>query len=427
MAVKPQEHCSNGFSPSSSSRWTECSGSANLSKGMPNKTNPVTDLGSYFHELSAYKVNRALKRRCEKPTSVLNNEESDEFTDEYESLVMKIVKREMRRDANTKVLVEERVSIDDYIAGTFGTCDLAIISKGKLYVIDAKFGFKEVSPFMNKQLFIYALGLLSKYGEAYGIEKVVLGIYQPRIQRCIQAYQTTSKKIIKWGNQVLKVVGMEILEGKGKFKVGDYCGYCPALSHCKKHLEEFVNMQNLVEKDANKLTDDELVQVLEKADSVISFIESVKEYALSQMMEGKEIPNFKIVEGRSINKFIDEEKVVSECSKAGYQDIFKKSLISVAEMKKLMGKDEFNKILGSLVTRPQGKATLAKITDKNQRWTYQLHNKNLTKMILILLKISLTELVELQLAIQKIKIITMFIIVILVIKICVIAMKQLDF
>ena len=160
MAVKPEEHCTNGCSPSSSSRWTECSGSASLSKGMPNKTNPVTDLGTYFHELAAYKVNKALKRRCEKPTSVLNTEESDEFTDEYTKFVMKIVKREKRRDPNMKVLVEERVSIDDYIAGTFGTCDLGIVSRGKLYVIDCKFGFKEVSPYKNKQLSIYALWLL---------------------------------------------------------------------------------------------------------------------------------------------------------------------------------------------------------------------------------------------------------------------------
>ncbi len=81
-----------------------------------------------------------------------------------------------------KVLVEERVSIDDYIPGIFGTCDLGIVSKGKLYIIDAKFGFKEVLPYMNKQLSIYALGLFSQYGEACGIEKVTLGIYQPRIQ-----------------------------------------------------------------------------------------------------------------------------------------------------------------------------------------------------------------------------------------------------
>lgn len=67
MAVKPEEHCSNGCSPSSSSRWTECSGSVSLSKGMPSRTNPVTDLDSYFHELAAYKVNKALKRRCENP------------------------------------------------------------------------------------------------------------------------------------------------------------------------------------------------------------------------------------------------------------------------------------------------------------------------------------------------------------------------
>ena len=362
--AKPNEHCTNGCSPSSSSRWLECTGSANFCKGVPNKTNEVTDMGSYFHELAAYKVARAMRLRATKPTSLLDTEEAEEFTDEYASIVMKIVNRLRSRDKNVKVLIEERVSIDDYIKGTFGTCDLAIISKGHLRVIDAKFGFKEVSPIRNSQLQIYSLGLLAKYKEEYGITKVTLGIYQPRISRTLQTYETTAKQILAWGEKKVKVVGAEILNGKGKFVIGSFCDYCPLFCQCRKHYEVFKKMENLATKEINKMSEEELIQVLENADAVEAFISKVKEYALSQMMEGKEYPGFKLCEGRSISKFTDEAKVVEACRKAGFDDMYKTTLISVAEMKKLMGKDVFGKTLGTLVERPKGKLVIAKQTDK---------------------------------------------------------------
>ena len=123
-------------------------------------------------------------------------------------------------------------------------------------------------------------------------------------------------------------------------------------------------MENLVEKEPNKLTDEELVQVLEQADSVISFIESVKEYALSQMMEGKEIPNFKVVEGRSVRKYKDEELVAQAAKDHGYTDIYRQSLITMTEMQKLMGKKQFDQILGDLIVKSPGKPILVPMSDK---------------------------------------------------------------
>lgn len=49
---------------------------------------------------------------------------------------------------------------------------------------------------------------------------------------------------------------------------------------------------------------------------------------------------------------------------AGYTDIFRKDLITLSEMEKLMGKKKFNDILGGLVFKPQGKPTLVPDTDK---------------------------------------------------------------
>ena len=73
---------------------------------------------------------------------------------------------------------------------------------------------------------------------------------------------------------------------------------------------------------------------------------------------------FKLVEGRSNRKYVNEEEVADAAKAAGYEDIYKKSLIGITEMEKLMGKKDFQKILGSLVYKPQGKITLVPESDK---------------------------------------------------------------
>lgn len=79
---------------------------------------------------------------------------------------------------------------------------------------------------------------------------------------------------------------------------------------------------------------------------------------------GKEWRGFKVVEGRSNRKYTDETAVAEAANAAGYQDIYKRSLIPITEMEKLMGKKEFQNILGGLVYKPPGKPTLVPITDK---------------------------------------------------------------
>ncbi len=56
--------------------------------------------------------------------------------------------------------------------------------------------------------------------------------------------------------------------------------------------------------------------------------------------------------------------MVEAAHAAGYTDIFKKSLIPITEMEKLMGKKTFAKILGSLVVKPTGKPTLVPASDR---------------------------------------------------------------
>ena len=75
---------------------------------------------------------------------------------------------------------------------------------------------------------------------------------------------------------------------------------------------------------------------------------------------------FKVVEGRSVRKYTSDEEVIEAAQSAGYKDIFKHSLIGITEMERLMGKENFNTILGRLVYKPKGKLTLVPDSDKRE-------------------------------------------------------------
>ena len=81
---------------------------------------------------------------------------------------------------------------------------------------------------------------------------------------------------------------------------------------------------------------------------------------------GKQWSGFKVVEGRSNRKFSDEDAVAAAAKEHGYTDIYRQSLITLTEMQKLMGKKQFEEILGGLVIKPPGKPTLVPLSDKRQ-------------------------------------------------------------
>lgn len=80
--------------------------------------------------------------------------------------------------------------------------------------------------------------------------------------------------------------------------------------------------------------------------------------------QGKQWPGWKLVEGRSVRKYTDEDDVIAAANAAGYKDIFRKTLLPIGEMEKLMGKQTFAEVLRSCVHKPAGKPTLVPESDK---------------------------------------------------------------
>lgn len=116
------------------------------------------------------------------------------------------------------------------------------------------------------------------------------------------------------------------------------------------------------------LTDDEVEEILGKLDELTSWANDIKDYALRAAVSGKKWNGYKLVEGRSNRKYTNEDAVIAAVKKAGF-DPYEHKLLGVTAMTSLLGRKQFNEILGSYVTKPQGKPTLAPESDKRPEMT----------------------------------------------------------
>lgn len=82
------------------------------------------------------------------------------------------------------------------------------------------------------------------------------------------------------------------------------------------------------------------------------------------MNQGKSWAGFKLVEGRSIRKYADDQAVVEAATAAGVTDIYEPRLKTITAFEKQLGKQLFTDILGDLVVKPAGKPTLVPESDK---------------------------------------------------------------
>ena len=365
--MPPNDHAL--LSASSSHRWLHCNPSARLEREFADLETIAAAEGTAAHALAEHKLKRKLKLRSERPVSPFDTDEMEVCTDDYADFVMEQVTKERRRDPNTQVFIEQRLDFSCYVPEGFGTGDALVVSRGRIHIIDLKYGQGLlVDSEENPQMMLYALAALNQYEEQYQIKKVKLTIFQPRRDN-VSTWETTVAKLKKWATKDLVPKAQRAFRGEGEYCPGEWCIFCKAAVKCRARAEDKLRLAQSEFKMPPLLTDAEIESVLAKLPDIKKWADEIQEYALAKALAGKEWTGFKLVEGRSVRKFTDERAVVKAANAAGYHDIYKQTLISLTEMEKLMGKAEFSKVLGALVTKPQGKPTLVPDTDKRQAIT----------------------------------------------------------
>lgn len=355
------------FSPSSAYRRINCPPSLVLEEQFEAEESQYAAEGSAGHSLAEHLIKRHLKQRSKRPVSDYFSDEILEAVDEYVLYVINEIEEAKRSCENPIFLVEQRVDASEYVDECFGTADMTIITNSTVQVIDLKLGRGvQVYSEENAQLMIYGLGILSMAELLYDIETVKLTIVQPRINN-FSTWEISPTELKKWGEEVLKPRGAMALMGSGEFKSGTWCRFCKARNQCRIRAEEFLNIAKMEFRKPALLSDAEISEVLRVADELSKWASDVYAFAQEQaIVKGKQWNGFKLVEGRSNRKYTNEEEVAQAAIDAGYKDIYKRSLISITEMERLMGKKEFAEIMGNLVYKPEGKVTLVPDADKRK-------------------------------------------------------------
>jgi len=355
------------LSASAAYRWMNCTPSARLEQTFQDNSGEVAAEGTAAHALAEHKLRRALKMRSKKTILQYDSEEMDSYTDGYVEFVLEQIALAMKTCADPQVLIEQRLNFSKYVPDGFGTGDCVIIADGVLHIIDFKYGQGVlVSAEDNPQMKLYALGALELFDGIYDISTVSMTIYQPRREN-VSTYTVFKESLYQWAEEILKPTAAIAFKGDGDYVPGEHCQFCRAAVKCRARAEEKLKLARFEFTLPPLLTDTDIEEILTKLDDLTSWANDIKAYALeAAVSHGKEWRGFKLVEGRSIRKYLNEEAVAEAAKAAGYRDIYETKLIGITAMEKLLGKAKFQEILGGLIEKPPGKPTLVPLSDKRQ-------------------------------------------------------------
>lgn len=372
--MPPEVHSVLGAS--AADRWMNCTPSAQLTAGMEDEATTFAAEGTAAHALCEWKVRKALKMRAgRRPTSDYWTDEMEEFTDDYRDFIMDLVGQAKLTCKDPVTLIEQHLDFSCYVPDGFGTGDFLLVADRELNVVDFKYG-RGVAVYAdhNPQMMLYALGALNLFDCLYDIEQVTMTIFQPRLSS-ISTWTISAEELYKWAEEVLKPKAELAAKGEGEFISGSWCRFCKARNTCRARAESFLELAKMEFQPPALLSDEEVAEVMEKAAELSKWASDVMAYAQAEAIEnGKHWNGYKLVEGRSTRRFIDEKKVEEAAKGAGYTDIYNKSLITLTAFEKLMGKDIFKEVLGSYVTKPAGKLTLVPVSDKRPEVTVNTVN-----------------------------------------------------
>ena len=353
------------LSASGSHRWLNCLPSARLEQEFENTSSEAAKEGTAAHALCEHKLKKALKRRSKRPTSEYDSDEMEECTDTYVQFVMEQYMEAKESCSDPIVLIEQHLDFSCYVPDGFGTGDCIIVSDDKLHIIDFKYGLGVlVDAEENPQMKLYALGALEIYDSLYDIKEVSMTIFQPRREN-VSTWTISTDELKEWAENELKPKAVLAYNGEGDYVPGEWCTFCRASARCRARAEEKMKLAQSEFKMPPLLTDAEISEILAIIPDLTKWANEITTYATDAAVNhGKEWDGFKVVEGRSVRKYRDEEKVAETAKEHGYTDIYRQSLITLTEMQKLMGKTKFEEILGGLIYKAPGKPTLVPNSDK---------------------------------------------------------------
>ena len=363
------------LSASSAFRWINCPGSVALSDQCPAPaSSSYADEGTLAHAIGELKlryVNDEISKRQlnAKMKPLLQNEyycgEMEEATGYYADAVIEALEA---AGEDAELMIEQQFSLSRWVPEGFGTSDAVVIGGGVIQVIDLKYGKGiKVDARNNPQLRLYGLGAANLFDSLYDFDTVRMTIIQPRLDH-ISTEELPLSELLAWAEDDVKPRAQMAMDGTDYTAVGDWCRFCPAKAVCRKRAEYNLSIAKDDVRKPPLLSDEEIGEVLRRADELQHWVKDVGDYALEQALAGKQYDGWKLVEGRSVRKYADDLKVAEALKAAGYDEamLYERKLYGISAMEKIVGKKRLTETLGDLIVKPAGKPVLVPESDKRE-------------------------------------------------------------
>ena len=372
--INHKERAHAKLSASGASRWATCPGSVQMEEGIPDKESIYAQEGTLAHELSELKLKHYLdskgfgKRKLNAAIKKIKEDdlyqaEMDGFTDNYVDFIKE---KALSFPSKPYIEIEKRVDFSSWVPGGFGTCDCILIHGTTLSIIDLKYGKGvPVSAEKNEQLILYALGAYNAFNLIYDIKKIEMNIVQPRLNN-FSSWEVDLTELLLWGDY-FNVQSSKALSGEGELvPSAKACKFCKARDICSARAENNLALESEIHLNPNEIPRDKLFEYISRGEDIAKWVNDLKAYALNLCLTGEDVKGLKAVAGRTSRSWTNQDEALKKLMDGGIDEaiIFDKVPLTLAKLEKVLGKEQFNNLVGDMVVTSTGKPTLVFENDK---------------------------------------------------------------
>lgn len=385
------------LSPSAAERWINCPASVYISKDIPDEGSVYADEGTVAHTLMelagkdyfngfqwdaiqttlAFKV-AEMKAKGPQGKFTITDTWADEAINCARVWIKELDK--VCGGFPDYVAFETRVNSVEIPNGSMsGTADCLMLVGDTLHVFDYKHGQGvPVSAENNPQLSLYGymayMSLLDM-----PVKNIELHIVQPRADNT-NSWKTTAERLCSWFDEIVQPQAERVIAicETGKYSLEDFtvtkagCRFCKAKAACPAMTREVSTELDLPRVLTVPDSVEKLSRILDFKPVGEAYFDAVEKKVFDLLSNGQSVPGFKLVSGRPGNrKWTDSAQALDELKKAKLKmsEYYKTpEVISPTQAEKLyksgvIGERKWQTLQG-LITRPEGKPTLAAATDK---------------------------------------------------------------
>lgn len=369
------------LSPSSAARWMRCPASVVVTRDMPEDSSPYAIEGTCAHRLAELLLNGAEGFPADEAAKVIAAGVDPDSLVEPVRVYVDYV-RSLGSEIVTEVSLD--ISLITKEPEARGTSDAVVFSEGVLHVCDLKYGKGEpVSAEENPQLAIYAGAALAAFDFLGEIREVCMHIVQPRLNSIsiwrvsVDELMTFLAYVTRAGARCLRL--LDEYPDPDTVPVGYFdpsdkaCRFCRNRGKCAALAKYALSVAGLELPASLKASLDvqQLAYILDRIGLIKTWMGEVEAAAHAALLEGREVPGYKLVEGRAgSRKWTDESKAekLLKAWKVPADFRYVKSLISPTQAEKLLKlktitDEQWGELCG-YVSREPGKPTVVPASDK---------------------------------------------------------------